>query len=64
VLNTHEPTACEGQPCCIHNPTDHHMATWPKHWRADRYLGQRIGEWHHRYRPWVRDLDVQALMIM
>lgn len=23
--------------------------------------GQRIGEWHHRYRPWVHDLNAAVL---
>lgn len=41
MLSTHDSSACEGQPCCIHNPTDHHMATWPQHWRAGRYLMER-----------------------
>jgi hypothetical protein len=40
-LHTHEATSCAGRPCCIHNPSAHHMATWPQLWRQDRYLMER-----------------------
>jgi len=42
VLRTHGPTRCAGEVCCIHNPTDHHMRSWPMHWRGDRGLMERI----------------------
>lgn len=41
TLTTHEPATCEGQPCCIHHPTQHHMVQWPQAWRQDRYLMER-----------------------
>lgn len=41
AVNTHQDTVCAGQPCCIHNPSAHHMATWPQLWRHDRYLMER-----------------------
>lgn len=28
-VKTHGRAACEGQKCCIHNPSDHHMKDWP-----------------------------------
>lgn len=37
----HLQDECEG-PCTIHNLTDHHMRSWPQHWRSDRYLMERI----------------------
>lgn len=32
--NVHDPLLCEGQPCAIHHPSDHHMNTWPLVWRG------------------------------
>lgn len=32
VLVTHGPDICDGQPCCIHNPSQHRMAAWPQFW--------------------------------
>lgn len=40
-LRTHKPDQCVGEVCVIHNPSDHHMVTWPMHWRADRRLMER-----------------------
>lgn len=37
----HPETACEGTPCCIHHPSGHHMAEWPRLWRDDRQLMER-----------------------
>lgn len=42
VHNVHPETACAGNPCCIHNPSDHHMAGWRQNWRDDRRLMERI----------------------
>lgn len=41
-MTVHDPSACAGRACCIHNPSAHHMAGWPRHWRPDRYLMERI----------------------
>lgn len=41
-LRVHDPELCEGRPCSIHNPSDHHMKTWPLNWRGDRRLMERI----------------------
>ena len=38
----HEKEDCEGDNCCIHNPSDHIMKDWPTHWRDDRALMERI----------------------
>lgn len=40
----HDADLCEGGPCCIHNPTDHHMVDWPQFWRDDKGLMERICE--------------------
>jgi len=37
----HDPSACEGQFCCYHNPSNHHMKEWPKVLRAST-LVERI----------------------
>ena len=42
TLRTHSPDACTGRPCCIHNPSHHHMTSWPQNWRPDRGLTERI----------------------
>lgn len=39
--NVHSSDKCKGQFCCIHNPSDHHMRSWPQHWRGDRNLMER-----------------------
>lgn len=38
----HSHLKCEGQTCCIHNPSDHLMKDWRQHWRADRGLMERL----------------------
>ena len=42
VLITHSADKCAGRPCCLHNPSDHHMKDWPTVWRDDRYLMERV----------------------
>lgn len=34
LVNVHTVEQCAGQPCCIHNPSNHYMATWAPHWNA------------------------------
>ncbi len=29
-------------PCAIHAPSDHHMVSWPQHWRGDRLMIERV----------------------
>lgn len=39
----HALERCEGTFCPFHNPSDHHMKTWPLHVRYDRYgLTERV----------------------
>lgn len=42
--NIHDPSVCEGRHCPVHNPSLHHMRTWPMHWRSDRGILERICE--------------------
>lgn len=42
LVNVHPADNCGGQPCVIHNPTGHHMRSWPLHWRGDRGIFERI----------------------
>lgn len=44
LLQTHGRDKCAGRPipCCIHNPSDHHMRTWTMNWRADTGVMERI----------------------
>jgi len=43
-LATHSPDKCAGEHCCIHNPSPHHMVTWPMRWRADSGKMERVCE--------------------
>lgn len=38
----HAMTKCSGQPCTIHNRTDHNMRSFPQYWRGDRGIMERI----------------------
>lgn len=29
VVKTHGINDCGGRPCCVHNPSEHHMRDWP-----------------------------------
>lgn len=42
LINVHRPTACAGRACVIHNPSRHHMSSWPMLWRNDRQIFERI----------------------
>lgn len=44
ILNYHPATVCEGSPCPLHQPSEHHMVAWALHWRGDRGLMERICE--------------------
>jgi hypothetical protein len=35
--NVHPATACDGRHCVIHNPSNHHMRSWPLVWRDDKW---------------------------
>lgn len=36
VVANHAATVCQGGPCCIHNPSEHHMKEWQMVFRSDR----------------------------
>ncbi len=42
TLIVHAVQDCRGKHCVIHNPSAHHMLSWPTHWREDRYLMERL----------------------
>lgn len=43
LRNTHPEEACAHRTSCvIHDPSDHHMRSWPLHWRDDRGIFERI----------------------
>jgi len=41
-LALHSTKQCQGQPCTVHNRSDHHMRSWPQNWRPDRMMIERI----------------------
>lgn len=51
LVNVHPATACLGQACVVHNPSDHHMRDWPLNWRGDRGLMERICPSHGTGHP-------------
>lgn len=42
ILHFHPAAVCEGSPCPLHHPSEHHMVGWALHWRGDRGLMERI----------------------
>ena len=42
LVNVHDRSVCAGHPCCVHNPTQHHMYGWRQHWRSDRAFMERL----------------------
>ena len=42
LQRVHLRSQCVGEKCLIHNPSDHHMRTWPMHWRSDRKIMERL----------------------
>ncbi len=51
LTNVHDYEVCEGRQCIIHNPTEHHMSTWPLLWREDRAIFERICPEHGTGHP-------------
>lgn len=49
--NVHKLEACEGQPCVVHNPSDHRMREWELHWRGDRGIMERLCPTHGTGHP-------------
>jgi hypothetical protein len=42
LINVHSKKVCKGEYCCVHNPSNHHMADWEQVWREDRRMMERI----------------------
>lgn len=40
-FRVHHPSRCEGRYCVIHNPSDHHMRSWPTVYRSDKGTMER-----------------------
>lgn len=66
LLKTHGIALCRGPLgknglpiCCIHNPSDHHMVTWPQNWRGDRGVMERFCP-HGNGHPDPDDLAVKT----
>lgn len=66
VLRTHGASQCRGPladngnpVCCIHNPSDHHMVTWPQNWRGDKGIMERLCS-HGTGHPDPDDLKVRT----
>ena len=47
LVNVHTEDQCAGHACCIHNPSNHHMSTWPHHW--DDTFVQMLRTCPHRF---------------
>lgn len=60
-LKVHTKADCKGEHCVIHNPSTHCMSNFPTHWRADRYLMERICP-HGVGHPDPDDLAFKAIM--
>jgi hypothetical protein len=58
LLHTHGPEKCQGRPCCIHHPSNHHMVHWPQNWRGDRGIMERTCS-HGVGHPDPDDLRIQ-----
>lgn len=44
LIRVHPRSKCEGRgiPCCIHDPSGHHMRTWDMNWRSDTGVMERF----------------------
>ena len=41
LTNVHGAAQCAGEFCWVHNPSEHHMLSWPIRWRADKGTAER-----------------------
>lgn len=57
-LRVHPRQYCDGEPCCIHNPSNHAMVTFPLDWHSDLGLMVRVCP-HGRAHP-----DPDSLMYL
>lgn len=56
LMWVHRHELCEGRGCCIHHPSHHPMVTWPRNWRSDRRMMERLCS-HGIGHPDPDDLD-------
>ena len=42
ILSAHDAGKCNGDICTLHKRTNHHMRSFPQHWRSDRGIMERI----------------------
>jgi len=42
LTNVHHESQCQGRPCVVHRPSDHHMRTWRLNWRGDLGIFERL----------------------
>jgi hypothetical protein len=42
LSSVHSPQLCAGEFCVVHNPSDHHMRSWPLNWRDDTGIFERL----------------------
>jgi hypothetical protein len=57
---THKAADCKGPNCPVHNPSDHHMRSWPLHYREDRGITERICP-HGIGHPDPDDINAQGI---
>lgn len=60
LLRTHPTSACNGDVCCVHNPSDHHMVNWPQQWDPRGHMMHRLCE-HDLVHPDPDDLRYQLM---
>lgn len=43
LMHVHDRSKCEGRgiPCCTHEPSEHHMKSWPMNWRSGTGVMER-----------------------
>lgn len=43
-VRVHPAWKCQNRdiPCCVHNPSDHHMRDWEMNWRSDTGVMERL----------------------
>lgn len=42
LSSVHSPQLCAGDFCVVHNPSQHHMRSWPLNWRDDTGIFERL----------------------
>jgi hypothetical protein len=62
MVFVHPEARCAGQPCCIHAPSGHPMASWPQRWDDTRRIVERVCE-HNVGHPDPDDLQHRAGLV-